>query len=130
MEVSKKVSSGSLKGDVQSQDHADMAVLRKELSDRSARLEEAMAANAKLSSRLKMTEGKSVGDLDERSRRQLDKIAGLTTKCEQLEADCHVIEARYKDTNYEDNQVFQPVYYIVVPFLHTMQSAPQIEPMP
>jgi chromosome segregation ATPase len=98
VEVSKKISSGSLKGDVQSQDHAEMAVLRKELSDRSARLEDALAVNAKLTSRLKMTEGKSVGDLDERSRRQLDKIAGLTTKCEQQEADCHVIEARYKDT--------------------------------
>ena len=97
-EASKKISSGSLSREVQPQDHAEMSVLRKELSDRSARLEDALATNAKLTSRLKMTEGRSVGDLDERSRRQLDVIASLTTKCEQLEADCHVIEARYKDT--------------------------------
>ena len=97
-DLSKKSSTGSLKGDGQVQDQAEMAVLRKELSDRSARLEEALAANAKLTSRLKMTDGRSVGDLDERSKRQLDKLASMTTKCEQMEADCHVIETRYKDT--------------------------------
>ena len=97
-DISKKISSGSLKGDYQPPDQSEMAAMRKELSDRTAKLEEAMAANAKLSSRLKVTAGKSMGDVDERLRRQLDKIASLTTKCEQQEADCHVIEARYKDT--------------------------------
>ena len=97
-DATKKILPGGSKNENQTQDYAEMTVLRKELSDRSARLEEALAANSKLTSRLKLTEGRSAGDLDERSRRQLDKIASLTTKCEQLEADNHVIEARYKDT--------------------------------
>ena len=97
-DISKKLSSGSLKGDAPASDQSEMAIMRKELSDRTAKLEEAMAANAKLTSRLKLTEGKSMGDVDERLRRQLDKIASLTTKCEQLESDCQLVESRYKDT--------------------------------
>ena len=94
----KKISSASSNKDVPPQAKEDISALRNELSDKSARLQEALATNAKLTSRLKMADSRSTGDLDERYRRQIDMIAALTTKCEQLEADCHAAEARYKDT--------------------------------
>ena len=97
--VAKKSASGYTDASAAGQE--DVLALRKELSDRSARLEEALRHNAKLQTRLKTMEVRSAaggGDVDERFRRQLDTVATLTTKCEQLEADCLAAEARYKDT--------------------------------
>lgn len=104
-----QVGGGGLEGDLRK--------LRKELVDKTEQLQEAVAANARLSNKVKTLEASSRNyhhQLQQQQQHQqhpeeaqhyqvrnnqlLDTVAELTTRCQQLETDLQVSEDRCKDT--------------------------------